>query len=134
MIQKSNLLCADKGKMVFVVDDEPLLVDLAEAILSAAGFNITTFHDPRIALETISTSESKPALLITDCVMGSIDGLELIERSRQIAPKIKTILLSGTVDDQFLAAHPVKPDRFLRKPYQARALLERVRELLNSAG
>ena len=132
MIQTSDLLCIHKGKKVFIVDDEPLLVDLAESILGAEGFNITTFHDPRIVLEAITNAESKPALLITDGVMGSIDGLELIEKCRQIVPKIRTLLLSGTVDDSYLAAHPIKPDRFLRKPYQARALLERVRDLLGS--
>ena len=40
----------DVGKRaatIFVVDDEPMLLDLAAAILQPLGFNVRTFRDPQ---------------------------------------------------------------------------------------
>jgi hypothetical protein len=44
----------------------------------------------------------------------------------------KVILISGTVDGQVFADSPVKPDRFLSKPYQIEELADCVRALLSA--
>ncbi len=40
-----------RSATIFVVDDEPMLLDLAAAILQPLGFEVRTFRDPRLALE-----------------------------------------------------------------------------------
>ena len=44
-----------KPAVIFVVDDEPMLLDLAVAILEPQGFIVRTFRDPRQALTEYST-------------------------------------------------------------------------------
>lgn len=122
-----------RKKHLFVVDDEQMLVDLADAILSHEGYCVETFLDPSMALGRLRAANPKPDLLITDCVMYGMDGLALIQEARETNSGIRCLLLSGTVDQDYLDNHPVKPDRFLRKPYRAEALVTVVRELLNSA-
>ena len=112
---------------VFVVDDEPMLLDLAEAILSAAGWSVRTFRDPELALKEFSAA--RPDVVITDYAMGRMTGMDLIRECRRLNPRQKLVLVSGTVDEYVFSDAPVKPDRFLSKPYQIHELTDCVREL-----
>jgi DNA-binding NtrC family response regulator len=112
---------------VFVVDDEPMLLDLAEAILSAAGWTVRTFRDPEVALKEFAADH--PAVVITDYAMGRMTGMDLIRECRRLHPGQKMVLVSGTVDEHVFSDAPVKPDRFLTKPYQIHELTDCVREL-----
>ena len=113
---------------VFVVDDEPMLLELAEAILKPLGYAVRTFRDPELALKEFPAA--RPDVIITDYAMGRMSGMDLIRECRRLNPRQKMILLSGTVDEHVFADAPVKPDQFLTKPYQIHELAERVRALI----
>jgi CheY-like chemotaxis protein len=114
--------------IVFVVDDEPMLLELADAILKPLGYQVRTFRDPELALKEFTTRQ--PDVVITDYAMGRMNGMDLIRECRRLNPRQKMILLSGTVDEHVFADAPVKPDQFLTKPYQIHDLAEHVRTLL----
>ena len=122
----------DKSReaLIYVVDDEPMLLELASVILEPLGYTIQTFRGPESALRAFTTAQPQPALIITDYAMHSMTGLELTEACRRIQPKQKVLLLSGTVGPEILRNAPVKPDRFLAKPYQAKQLSDMVRLML----
>ncbi len=113
---------------VFVVDDEPMLLELAEVILKPLGCNVRTFRDPEVALKEVAIAP--PEVIVTDYAMGRMSGMDLIRECRRLNPKQKLILVSGTVDGQVFADAPVKPNLFLSKPYQIQELTESVRDLL----
>lgn len=117
---------------IFVVDDEPILLELAEKVLSPLKCQIQTFTDPELAFRAFSEAEKPPELLITDFAMHQMNGLELIRKCRRINPKQKIILVSGTVDESVFSGTGVKPDRFLAKPYAPAALTQMARELLEN--
>jgi DNA-binding NtrC family response regulator len=121
-----------KGKkpVIFVVDGEAPLLDLAEAILGDQGYEVQTFINPEIALKEFE--KIRPALVMTDYWMPRMSGMDLIRECRRINPDQKTVLISGTVDGQVFADAAVKPDRFVAKPYQVQALTDLVTELLGS--
>lgn len=112
---------------IFVVDDEPLLLDLAKTILVPLGYDVRTFSDPKKALAEYPSV--RPALVVTDYAMNSITGLDVMRECRRIDPRQKIILLSGTVDASIFANEPVKPDLFLAKPYQVREFVAVVKKL-----
>ena len=114
---------------VYVVDDEPLLLELAVIILKPVGCEVQTFRDPEAALKQFATH--LPDLVITDYAMGRMNGMDLIRECRRLKPHQKTLLVSGTVDEHVFADGIIKPDRFLTKPYQFRDFLNCVRELLS---
>jgi CheY-like chemotaxis protein len=116
--------------LIFVVDDEPLLLELAAALLEPAGFVVKTFRDPDAALQAFTAAKPRPDVVITDYAMHQMTGLDLIRGCRQINPKQKIILVSGTVDEDVYVYSRVKPDRFLAKPYQAKQLIGLVQALL----
>ncbi len=119
-----------RKELIFVVDDEPLLVEMAQTVLGAEGYQIRAFCDPENVLQAIEEADLKPDLLITDCLMGSMDGFELIDRCRRVQPGLKTLLLSGTIDESFLRQQAVKPDKFLSKPYRVKTFLKVVEDIL----
>lgn len=113
---------------VYVVDDEPLLLDLAVIILKPIGCEVQTFLDPETALRQFAAT--LPDLIITDYAMGRMNGMDLIRECRRLQPGQKALLVSGTVDEHVFSDAVIKPDRFLTKPYQFRDFLNCVRELL----
>ena len=103
---------------IFVVDDEPMLLEMAVMILEPLNFHVRTFRDPQTALAEFSAADPRPGLIVTDYAMHSMTGMDLIRECRRIHPKQKIILLSGTVDESIYTKAEIKPDRFLAKPYQ----------------
>ena len=103
---------------IFVVDDEPMLLEMAVMILEPLNFRVRTFRDPQTALAEFSAANPRPALIVTDYAMHSMNGMDLIRECKRIHPNQKIVLLSGTVDESIYTKAEVKPDRFLAKPYQ----------------
>lgn len=115
---------------IYIVDDESALAQVANHILSLRGYRAAVFSDPNQALEHLKKFPTDSLLLITDCIMGKMNGLELIEEFQKRVKNLRTILLSGTVTGDFLEKCQVQPDRFLPKPYGADALLDAVDALI----
>lgn len=116
--------------LIYVVDDEPMLLELAAVILQPLGYKVMTFRDPGLALQSYIASQRRPDLLVTDYAMHQMDGLALMEACRKLEPQQKVLLISGTVDESVYRNMRVKPDRFLAKPYYAKQLVDVIEELL----
>jgi CheY-like chemotaxis protein len=117
---------------IFVVDDEPILLELAEQILSDIQAEVRTFRNPEVALQAYTAAEKRPDLIITDFAMHEMDGLTLIRACRRLNPQQKVLLISGTVDESAFNGTGVKPDAYLAKPYKPDVLTDVVQKLLNS--
>jgi CheY-like chemotaxis protein len=114
---------------IFVVDDEPMLLEMAVMILEPLHYQVRTFRDPQTAIAEFSAANPRPALIVTDYAMHSMTGMDLIRECRRIHPKQKIVLLSGTVDESIFTKAEVKPDRFLAKPYQVSDFVTLVQSL-----
>jgi CheY-like chemotaxis protein len=112
------------------VDDEPMLLELASVILEPLGYSVATFRSPETALRAFELAEPGPALVITDYAMHAMTGLTLASACRRIRPKQKVLMISGSVGPDILHDAPVRPDRFLAKPYHAKQLIEAVEATL----
>jgi CheY-like chemotaxis protein len=116
--------------LIYVVDDKPALVDLAIIGLEAAGYSVVGFHDPTDVLAAVRNGAPIPDILITDFDMPQMTGLELIRQCRELQPNLKTILVSGTVEAEFILSDPIKVNRFLQKPYTPGTLHSAIGDLL----
>jgi DNA-binding NtrC family response regulator len=130
MSQPESNGVASSPSTIFVVDDEQMLLDLAEMILEPAGFHVCLFSDPQKALQEYIAAQSPPDVLVTDYAMAGMNGMDLIRECKRRNPRQKTILLSGTVDEGIYANSEVQPDRFLAKPYQINKLVEVIHSLV----
>jgi len=130
MRQRTGSRRVPKPPLIYIVDDEPLLLDLAEASLAPGGFTVKKFTDPDQALKSFAKARPKPDVLVTDYAMGKMNGVELLEKCRAHRSDVKCVLLSGTVGAEVVLDSPTKVDRFVGKPYQPETLLELVRRVL----
>ena len=130
MSQPKSSNGAGQSVTIFVVDDEPMLLDLAAALLQPLGYNVRTFSDPRVALKEFP--DAQPAVVVTDYAMGGMNGLDLVRECKRIKPDQKIVLLSGTVDEGIFEGLTHKPDRFLVKPYPVHEFIETIRTLVAS--
>ncbi len=78
---------------ILVVDDEPLICEMLEVVLSRAGHEVTVAGDGVQAMEL--AQELALDLVIADIVMPEKDGLETISELRKAKPDIKIIAISG---------------------------------------
>jgi len=78
---------------VLVVDDEPIVGKRLTQALSKMGCEVEALNDPRAAFRRIDEQEF--AVVISDILMGEIDGLQILDRVRQRFPRAKVILITG---------------------------------------
>jgi CheY-like chemotaxis protein len=111
---------------VLVVDDEGLLLTMAETILTEYGYCVLTANSGQKALSILSGENVQIDLVVTDLVMPAMGGRELIERIRQMAPAMRVLCTSGYV----LPADKQAGTPYLQKPFTSRELLAKVKQLL----
>ena len=121
-----------RNALIYVVDDEPMLLELASAILRPLGYEVVAFRDPESALKRFASAKPQPDIVITDYAMHAMNGMALLSACRQIRPRQKVLLLSGTVDETIYGSAADRPDLFLAKPYQAKQLVNMVEALLKA--
>ena len=85
LLQKASLL---KKRLVLVVDDSRIIVNIIRKGLEKEGFNVLTAENGKIALEIFE--EHTPDLVICDLNMPVMDGLDLC-RTLRLNPKFSTI-------------------------------------------
>lgn len=129
--ERKNLPATGQRRLIHVVDDETLLLDLAEQCLESEGFDVRTCHDPSQALLTYCRARRKPTLILTDYQMQTMNGLELPGAFRPLALDMKVALASGTVNSDVDGSLRKHPDRFLAKPYGQQELVRLVHDLLD---
>lgn len=84
---------------VFLVDDEPLLLDSLEIILSVNNMEIAgKAHDGYEALKGLA--EKKCDLALVDLNMKGMGGIELIARIKNEYPHMKILVLTTFYDDK----------------------------------
>jgi len=118
-------------KRVFVVDDEPDVVELLQTILQAAGFEVEVATDGRSALARLL---AKPAdLLVLDLMMPDLDGFELLKLLRldQRAAAMPVLIVSARTGQQDqIESLQLGANAYLCKPFSPSDLVRQIRALL----
>ncbi len=88
-------LARGRGEAVLVVDDEESISDAVGTMLDRIGYQVTTFNDPRAALDDVRATPGKYALLLTDRTMPRLSGPELIAEVRKLRSDFPALMMSG---------------------------------------
>lgn len=89
------LLADGKSQRIVLVEDEPELLLMTEALVSELGYVVDAFASPSSALGALEAGV-KCDLLITDVVMpGGINGFELAKQVRALRPGVPILYMSG---------------------------------------
>ncbi len=119
------------ARRIVVLDDDPLILQLARHALVPPEFEVTTFSDPRDALMRLH--ELGPDLIICDVTMPDMDGrkfFSVVKRSESLS-RVPFIFLSGLPNqEEILSILDAGADDFLNKPFPVARLTAKVRALL----
>jgi two-component system cell cycle sensor histidine kinase/response regulator CckA len=122
-------------KTVLLVDDEPVVLKIAALALERSSYRVLAYGDPQEGLSAFESYREEVDLLITDVVMPEMEGTELAERAVAMKPGLPVLFISGIVNERdiMLRGAPKIRFSFLRKPFQASAFVQKVREILGEA-
>jgi CheY-like chemotaxis protein len=84
-----------RGETVMIVDDEPMLVALAEEMLAGLGYEPVGFESSRVALQAFRANPARFDLVLTDEAMPELVGTELAREIRLLRADVPIILMSG---------------------------------------
>lgn len=113
---------------ILVIDDEPALCELVEAVLAGAGMEVRSISDSKRAVERLQKEKYDAVFL--DVWMPSPDGFEVAQQMRASGFNQKTplVMITGDADPSVLKRGFVAgANYFLFKPIDRRGLLRLVR-------
>jgi DNA-binding NtrC family response regulator len=122
-------------KTVLLVDDEPVILKIATLALERSSYRVLAYGNPQDGLSALENARDEVDVLVTDVVMPEMEGTELAERAVALKPGLPVLFISGIVNERDLVLRGAPKVRFafLRKPFQASALVQKVREVLGEA-
>jgi len=119
------------GEVVLIVEDEPLILNLAERMLQNIGYTVLSADSPKKALQLAKAHIGDVTLVVTDVVMPELNGQELAARLKGLYPDIKCLFMSGYTAN-VIAHHGVLDEgvNFIQKPFTTSELALKVNEAL----
>jgi DNA-binding NtrC family response regulator len=113
---------------ILIVDDERSMLLLLRRVIESEGYTVQAASDGKEAL--LIAGIFKPHMIITDLVMPGMDGMELMEKCRELDSETDFIILTayGTVDSAVKSikmgarAYILKP---LRAPGEMRRVIKK---------
>jgi two-component system, LuxR family, response regulator FixJ len=119
------------SRTVWVVDDDPSVRTALRRLFRGAGLSVATFAS---AEEFLQQADLTDGCVVTDVHLGGMNGLELQVALARRGDAIPIVMITGVADAEMESeALRLGAIAFLRKPFDAGALLDVVTSALNGA-
>lgn len=117
---------------VLIVEDDTGVLKFVKSSLKQDGFMILSATTPLEALEIADRYDKRIDLLLTDVILPTMDGKQLVEEIKKTIPDIKVIFMSGYSDD-IIAGHDLldKEIILLNKPFSVSQLRQTVKRKIS---
>lgn len=120
-----------RGQTLLLVDDEAFILQMTSAALEGNGFRVLTAPDGASAIGIYSRYRDAVAAVLLDLMMPGLDGLQTLDKLRNINPDVVVIAFSGLRTAQRETEVLQRGAKaFLPKPYTEDQLLQTLSELL----
>src|SRR5205809_823735 len=102
---------------ILVVDDEPSMLRYMQTLLEMDEYRVETASNGMDAIRRIEQSPL-PDVILLDLLMPHMDGLQTLERCRQLRPSAKVVMLSCVADTRkVVEAIRLGAQDYLTKPF-----------------
>lgn len=119
------------SETILVVEDQRVLLRLAETVLRDCGYNVLSAANAGEALLRAGQYEGPIHLLLTDIVMPGVTGRELAERLRPARPEMQVLYMSGYAENVIAERGILSAGiSFIAKPFSPQSLAKKVRGVL----
>ncbi|RMG49830.1 MAG: response regulator, partial [Gammaproteobacteria bacterium] len=120
---------------IWVVDDDPVNLEVAGTLLDPNEFRVRRFSDGRTLLDALFREQRRPDLILLDLMMPDVDGFDVCARVREHfdALHLPILVVTARVDEESIArAFSLGCNDYLVKPFVSGELLARVRAHLSA--
>jgi PAS domain S-box-containing protein len=129
----TTIAISEGSGTILVVEDDDLVREMVKTILEMGHYVVLHARNGKEAIQIAESTMNKIDLVITDVVMPRMNGKELVRNLEPLCPNVKVLFISGYTDG--IIGHEgilESSTQFLQKPFGPTALLNRVREVLDS--
>ena len=117
---------------VLVVDDEPKVLEMLQAMLTANGFDVVVAQNAVLGLR--AAYQTRPDAILLDVMMPNVDGFETCRRLREMTNvPIVFVTAKGTIED-VVRGLSIGADDYVVKPFDSSELIGRLMACLRRAG
>jgi two-component system cell cycle sensor histidine kinase/response regulator CckA len=117
---------------VLLVDDEHMIIEIGEALLTKLGYRVMVAGSGEEAVELFHRDGSAIDLVILDMVMPGMDGREVFKHIREICPAMPVILSSGyALSGQAEQIMESGCNGFIQKPFNVSELSQKIQQVLD---
>lgn len=114
---------------LLVVDDEPNIRTAIAQALRLTGYSVDEASSGLEALALLG--QQTYDLMVVDMKMPGLDGIEVMDRARQLQPELLIIVLTGYASlESAIAAVKLDAVDYLRKPLRAQEIVDAVTQTL----
>lgn len=111
--------------LVYVVDDEPSVVDLLRRLCADRGLKVAGFSGAKEFLSAVDPD--RPGCLVLDLRLPDMSGIELIEKLNALGTTQTIVFISGFAEvDHAVRAMKMGVHDFLEKPFSNQAILDAI--------
>ncbi|MBT6089939.1 MAG: PAS domain S-box protein [Rhodospirillaceae bacterium] len=117
---------------ILVTEDDPNVRESVKLLFESLGYTVVTAEDAATAIRVLET-DAEFDLLFSDIVMpGGMNGVDLVDKARDIRPNLKVLLTSGFAEAAIAkSAKPLLSTEIIGKPYRREDLAIKVRGVLD---
>jgi two-component system response regulator ResD len=119
---------ASSHPTILVIEDESTIIQLIRLYCEDAGFTIVAAENGIVGLET--HARIKPDLVVLDVMLPGLDGYEVCQRIRAVAPTPIIMLTARRAEDDRIHGLDLGADDYVTKPFSPRELISRMRAVL----
>ena len=106
---------------ILVVEDEDVLRELVEIVLSEEGYAVRSAVNAARALDMVISE--RPSLILFDISLPDLSGAEFVQRYRALPDATATLIALSAIVNLEEAAGRIGADGFLTKPFELEDLL-----------
>jgi len=118
---------------ILLVEDNRMVREMVVDLLESGGFKVLVADSPLNAQEIERSHADSIALMVTDVIMPEMNGMELYESLHDRRPGMPVLYISGYTSDVVVHEGTLEEAvNFLKKPFSAEQLMERVKQMLGT--
>jgi len=115
---------------VLIVDDDPSMSRFLSSYLARQNYEVSTASSGEEAIRMFRVYD--PVIVLLDMAMTGMDGIDTLERLKQIKPEISVIIVSGqNAPDLIFRASKAGAEDYIQKPFEPKDLEARITRVLD---
>lgn len=123
----------DKDITVLIIDDEPLIREMASDMLSTMGYKVKVASNGMEGIKVFSEDKSEIDLILLDLMMPGMSGASCLKNLKSLDDQVKVVITSGISDiHQKEKLRELGASGYLEKPFSLKKMSDTIQQVTNA--